>query len=90
MAAAPSIANDGFDQAFGLLSADIREGPGTVAKQGWMCCFSQQYYLHSAGIVGPDERFLVVLLTRQPRTVGWDGARREMNGIATAATQPLK
>jgi len=90
MAAAPATANDGFNQAFGLLAPAVKGPTGAVAKQGWMCCFSAQYYLHSAGIVGPDERFLVVLLTRQPRTVGWDGARRELNGIATAATQPLK
>ncbi len=42
-----------------------------------MCCFSGQYYLHSAGAVGPEKRFLVVLLTRQPRTKGWPAARAE-------------
>ena len=30
------------------------DGPGVVAKQGWMCCFSGRYYLHSAGAVGAD------------------------------------
>ena len=50
MKAAPSTAKDGFDQAFGLLAPDMRgDGSGAVAKQGWMCCFSGQYYLHSAG-----------------------------------------
>ena len=36
------LARDGFDQAFGLLAPSVREGdgPGAVAKQGWMCCFS--------------------------------------------------
>ena len=56
MAAAPSTAKDGFDQGFGLLSSEIRgDGAGAVAKQGWMCCFSGRYYLHSAGVLGPDE-----------------------------------
>ena len=95
MAAAPSTAKDGFDQAFGLLSPDIRgDGSGAVAKQGWMCCFSGQYYLHSAGAVGPEKRFLVVLLTRQPRTKGWPAARtehdrdRDAGGRGTGLTPP--
>ena len=66
MDAAPATAQDGFNQAFGLLVAGREgpDGPGAVAKQGWMCCFSAQTYLHSSGAVGADDRFLVVLLTR--------------------------
>jgi hypothetical protein len=89
MAAAPATAKDGFDQAFGLLSPDIRDGYQTFAKQGWMCCFSGQYYLHTAGAVGPDKRFVVVLLTRQPRTKGWPAARQELTAIASQAVAGL-
>jgi hypothetical protein len=91
MDAAPPIAKDGFDQAFGLLSPAVRgpDGPGAVAKQGWMCCFSGKYYLHSAGAVGADRRFVVALLTREPRTRGWATARTEVTGIATAAIAAL-
>ena len=89
IAAAPATAKDGFDQAFGLLSPDIRDGYQTFAKQGWMCCFSGQYYLHTAGAAGPDKRFVVVLLTRQPRTKGWPAARQELTGITTQATAAL-
>lgn len=92
MDAAPAIATDGFDQAFGLLSPAV-DGPGAVgavAKQGWMCCFSQQYYLHSAGVVGPDHRFVVTLLTRQPRGPGWAAARQELDRIASAAANALR
>ena len=85
VAAAPSTARDGFDQAFGLLSPDIRDGYQTFAKQGWMCCFSGQYYLHTAGALGPDKRFVAVILTRQPRTKGWPAARQELTGIAAQA-----
>jgi hypothetical protein len=91
MDAAPPTATDGFDQAFGLLSSAV-DGPGAagaVAKQGWMCCFSGQYYLHSAGAVGPDRRFLMTLLTRQPSSAGWAAARQELDRIATAAVQAL-
>jgi hypothetical protein len=92
MDAAPAVARDGFDQAFGLLAPDVRGpgGPGAVAKQGWMCCFSGQYYLHSAGAVGPDRRFVVALLTREPRAGGWAAARRQVTGIATEAVAELR
>lgn len=92
MDAAPPVADDGFDQAFGLLAPAVRgsDGPGAVAKQGWLCCFSGQYYLHSAGAVGADRRYLVALLSRVPRTDGWDGARGELTGIATQAVATLR
>jgi hypothetical protein len=92
MDAAPARARDGFNQAFGLLApaVDGDEGLGAVAKQGWMCCFSGEYYLHSAGAVGPGQRFLVVLLTRVPRGPGWERARAEVTAIATEAVQALR
>jgi hypothetical protein len=91
MRAAPPHARDGFDQAFGLLAVAVAgpDGPGAVAKQGWMCCFSGQYYLHSAGVVGADQRFLVTLLTRQPRGPGWEAARQELDRIAVTAVGAL-
>jgi hypothetical protein len=36
-------------------AGDPRDGSGAVAKQGWMCCFSGQYYLHTAGVVDPED-----------------------------------
>lgn len=91
MAAAPPRARDGFAQAFGLLSPAVNgpAGPGAVAKQGWLCCFSGEYYIHTTGAVGVDQRFLVALLTRVPRRPGWDAARQELTGIATAAVQAV-
>jgi hypothetical protein len=89
--AAPAVANDGFDQSFGLLSPAVRgpEGLGAVAKQGWMCCFSGRYYLHSAGAVGDDKRFIVALLSRVARGQGWAGARGELTGIAQETVAAL-
>jgi hypothetical protein len=91
MDAARSVAADGFDQAFGLLSPAV-DGPGAVgavAKQGWMCCLSQQYYLHSGGAVGPDRRYLVTFMSRQPRSAGWAAARQELDRIASTTVQAL-
>jgi hypothetical protein len=91
LAAAPATAADGFDQAFGLLDpvVDGPGAPGVDAKQGWMCCFSGRYYLHSAGVVGPDERFVVVVLTRIPRGPGWPAGRAEVTAVAAAAVRAL-
>ncbi len=87
--AAPDVARDGFDQAFGLLAPAVRRGPGAVAKQGWMCCFSGQYYLHSAGVVGADRRFVTVLLTRVPAADGPGAARAELTAITGGAVAAL-
>lgn len=92
MADAPAQAKDGFNQAFGLLAPQVDgpDGLGAVAKQGWMCCFSGIYYLHSSGALGADQRFLVTLLTRIPRgTGGWDAARADVTRVAAAATAEL-
>jgi hypothetical protein len=75
---------DGFDQSFGLLDPAVRGPRSAVAAQGWMCCVSGQYYLHTAGSVGPDQRYLVALLTRVPRSGGWAAARKEVDGITAA------
>jgi hypothetical protein len=91
MGEAPPRAQDGFDQAFGLLDPEV-DGPGAVgavAKQGWMCCFAGTYYMHSTGAVGVDQRFLVALLTRVPRAPGWEASRAELDRIADAAVQAL-
>lgn len=89
MDAAPATARDGFNQAFGLLSPAVRGPAGAVAKQGWMCCFSGMRYLHSSGAVGADARYLVVLLTREPRGPGWDASRQGLDRVAAAAVQAL-
>lgn len=91
MDAAPPKAVDGFLQTFGLLApaVDGPDAPGAVAKQGWMCCFSGKYYLHSTGTIGADRRFVTALLTRVPRGPGWEASRAEMTRIATAAVQAM-
>lgn len=55
-----------------------------------MCCFGPDVYLHSAGLVGSDNRFIVALLSRMPREPGWDVARKELSAIADAAVHALQ
>ncbi|MFC4943249.1 hypothetical protein [Pseudonocardia sp. GCM10023141] len=88
----PAEAADGFDQQYGLEAVpDGTSGhPDVVAKQGWMCCFGAQFYLHSAGLVGTDNRFVVALMSRMRREPGWEAARQELDSVADAAVRALR
>ncbi len=82
LAAAPPVAADGFAQDFGLLAP--RQVGIAVAKQGWMCCDDQTSYLHSAGLVGDEGRFVVVLLSRQQFGQDWQPERDRLTAVASA------
>ncbi|GAA4937585.1 hypothetical protein EV188_103616 [Actinomycetospora succinea] len=85
LAAAPATAADGFDQGFGLLDPSRR---GTAAaKQGWLCCFGSSVDLHSTGFPDAGGRYVVVLLSNQPR--GYDAARTLLDDAASAARDAL-
>lgn len=83
--AAPSTAADGFDQGFGLLDPSRRGS--AAAKQGWSCCFGSKVDLHSTGFPDADGRYVVVLLSNQPR--GYDAARALLDDAASAARDAL-
>lgn len=91
LAQAPATAVDGFDQSFGLLAPQLAdEVDGDVlAKQGWMCCHSGRRHLHTAGAVGADQRYVVVLMSRVPRSSDWDSARAGSTASALAAVRAL-
>jgi hypothetical protein len=89
LAAAPARARDGFAQDYGLLAPGLTRG-GVAAKQGWMCCFGQRYYLHSVGVLGPDSRFVVSLLSIQPRAGGWAAARGGLDTVARAVAATVE
>ena len=79
MQSTTASAADGFDQAFGLLSA----GVGTAAaKQGWMCCVDSRRQLHSAGVLA-DGR-VVVLLGDFPVGTSWAQAQAALDQAAQA------
>jgi hypothetical protein len=78
LARAPQVAADGFDQYFGI--------PGGLntqwaIKQGWGNN-SSAMVLHSSGVVGPDYRYVVILLTEHPLGSGW---RTSANSVTAAA-----
>jgi len=85
MKSAPATAADGFDQGFGLLDPARR---GTAAaKQGWLCCLESSVDLHSTGLPDADGRYVVVLLSNQPR--GYGAARTLLDDAAGAARDAL-
>lgn len=85
LAAAPSQATDGFDQAFGLLA-----GERVAAKQGWLCCLDGKVYLHSAGIADPGQRYAVAILSDAPAGSGYAGVRATVTAVADAVRAPLR
>ncbi|MFC4602239.1 hypothetical protein [Rhodococcus kronopolitis] len=69
---------DGYDQRFGL--TDGLPGQADLAvKQGWMCCVAGRWIHLTTGVVGPDGRYVLVLISREQvtyegaRLANWDG-----------------
>lgn len=75
---APRGAYGGFDQGFGLRAGDAP----VAAKAGWMCCTDGRVSMHSTGLVGPDQRYAVALLSTQPSSRGYSGAREKVSALA--------
>ncbi|MDL5154949.1 serine hydrolase [Actinomycetospora termitidis] len=84
MSDAPTTASDGFDQGFGLLAPDQR---GVAAKQGWLCCLQSSIDLHSAGVLDPQGRFVVAVLSNQP--FGYGAARAVIDDAVGALRAAL-
>jgi hypothetical protein len=68
---------DGFRQYFGI--PDAVGGLPWAVKQGWSCC-NPTMMLHTSGLVG-NNRYVVVVLTDQPRSVGYDAAKRQITSV---------
>lgn len=80
LAQAPQHAADGFDQYFG-----IPDGLNTqwAIKQGWGNN-STAMVLHSTGLVGADNRYIVILLTEHPLGSGWRTSATSVTAVAKA------
>ena len=64
-------ATDGTDQNFGIISV-VPMGQWWV-KQAWACC-RPAWDVHTTGLVGPDQRYVVVAMSQQPTAGGFGGA----------------
>lgn len=74
---ATEYGSDGFRQYFGI--PDAVGGLPWVVKQGWSCC-DPTMMLHTTGLVGKS-RYLVVVLTEQPQSVGYDTAKQQITNV---------
>lgn len=85
LAQAPEYAADDFRQYFG-----IPDGLNTqwAIKQGWGNNNSAMV-LHSTGLVGPEWRYVVILLTEHPLGSGWSTSARSVTAAAAALTGQL-
>jgi hypothetical protein len=79
MRAATPTGVDGFDQYFGI----PRGLPGETwgVKQGWMCCQEGQRRLHTTGILGSDNRFIVSVLSQSPQSLSYAYAAETLTTV---------
>lgn len=60
---------DGYPQRFGIPDGLFEEQ--VAVKQGWMCCWNGDNWMHmSTGIVGADRRYVMVIASLQPTDDG--------------------
>lgn len=83
--AAPSRAADGVNQKFGLMAVDAQ-----AVKSGWMCCQKGTVWVHSAGVVDSERRYVVAMLSAQPSSVGYGKAVEDLTEASRTAVTRLR
>jgi len=78
--------SDGVRQYFGIPDG-VGDLPWSI-KQGWACCRGSRI-LHSSGVVGKDDRYIVVVLTSQPTSTTYPGAGRRVTEVVKALVPAL-
>jgi hypothetical protein len=73
--------SDGFRQYFGI--PDAAAGRPWAVKQGWSCCRPART-LHTTGVVGDDDRYIVVVLTEHPDSVDYAVGSRRVTAVVSA------
>ncbi|RVW03782.1 hypothetical protein EF834_11285 [Rhodococcus spongiicola] len=63
------IAADGYDQSFGI-PAGLPGATDIAVKQGWMCCSGGRWLHLSTGVIGPDDRYILVVVSREDLNYG--------------------
>ncbi|KZB81762.1 serine hydrolase [Amycolatopsis regifaucium] len=86
LSGATESGSDGIRQYFGIPDAvgDLRWS----VKQGWACCRGSRI-LHSSGVVGKDDRHIVVVLTSQPTSTTYTSGGRRVTEVAKALVPAL-
>ncbi|MEV4149382.1 hypothetical protein AB0J40_37375 [Amycolatopsis sp. NPDC049691] len=79
--AATERGSDGFRQYFGI--PDAAGGRPWAVKQGWSCCAPTRM-LHTSGVLGEDDRYIVVVLTEHPASVSYATASKRVTAVVSA------
>jgi hypothetical protein len=79
--AATERGSDGFRQYFGI--PDAAGGRPWAVKQGWSCC-NPQRSLHTSGVVGEGDRYIVVVLTEFPTDVSYATGSKRVTDVVAA------
>lgn len=80
-------AADGYDQSFGI-PGGLPEETGVAVKQGWMCCVDDRWTHVSTGVIGPDDRYILVVVSRENLDYG-DGDTDYPDTSLTAAVDDV-
>ncbi|MDH6281714.1 serine hydrolase [Prescottella agglutinans] len=80
-------AADGYDQSFGI-PAGLPDETEIAVKQGWMCCIDDRWTHLSTGVIGPDDRYVLVLVSRENLDYG-DGDAEYPDTSLTAAVDDV-
>jgi hypothetical protein len=86
LSGATESGSDGVRQYFGIPDA-VGDLHWSV-KQGWACCRGSRI-LHSSGVVGEDDRHIVVVLTSQPASTTYAGGGRRVTEVVKALVPAL-
>jgi hypothetical protein len=78
---ATEAGSDGFRQYFGIPDA-VGERPWAV-KQGWSCCLPTRM-LHTSGLVGDGDRYIVAVLTEHPQAVSYATGSKRVTAVVSA------
>jgi hypothetical protein len=79
--AATERGSDGFRQYFGI--PDAAGGRPWAVKQGWSCCRPTRM-LHTSGVVGEDDRYIVAVLSEHPASVDYATASKRVTAVVSA------
>jgi hypothetical protein len=70
---------DGFRQYFGIADAAGDDIPWAI-KQGWSCCGPERT-LHTTGVLGDDDRYIVVVLSTTSKSVDYDNGAKHVTDV---------
>jgi hypothetical protein len=87
LAKAKNPADDGYPQYFGI--PDGLPGMSWAIKQGWMV-LKNALVLNTTGVVGPDSRYVVVLMTQQSAGISNATGRSAVTAGISAIASALK